>query len=80
MGSVGLAAWIAKIVFVSLLIVGGVSGELRARGIAVFLILGALAWIGLLYVPRGADFVTSALAVIDIAMVLVIYKGDLRIT
>ena len=80
MGSVGAAAWIAKLVFVGLLIVGGVSGELRARGIAVFLILGALAWIGVPYLPRGADFAASALAVIDIVLVLVIYKGDLRIT
>ena len=80
MGSVGAAAWIAQIVYVALLIVGGVSGELGARGIAIFLVLGARVLIGLPYVPRGADFVTSALAIIDIVLVLVIYKGDLRIT
>jgi hypothetical protein len=29
---------------------------------------------------RGADFVTPALALIDVALVLVIYKGDIQIT
>jgi hypothetical protein len=80
MGSVGLAAWIAKLAFVGLLIAGIASGELRARGIALFLTLGALAWFGLPYLPRGADFVTSALAIIDVALVFVVYRGDLRIT
>ena len=79
MGSAGIAAWIAKLAFIWLLIAGIVSGELRAKGIAAFLALGALAWLGLPYVPRGADFVTAALAFIDVALVFVVYKGDIRI-
>ena len=80
MGSAGIAAWIARLAFVGLLLVGWTRGELRAKSAAVFLALGVAAWIGLPYLPRGADFVTPALAVIDIALVFVVYKGDVRIT
>ena len=79
MGSISIAAWIAKLAFVGLLIIGWTSGELRAKGTVVFLALGAAAWIGLPYLPRGSDFVTPALAIIDMALVFVVYKGDVRI-
>jgi hypothetical protein len=42
MGSVGIAAWIAKLLFLGLMIAGIVTGQLRARAIVVFLVLGAL--------------------------------------
>jgi hypothetical protein len=77
-GSVGIAAWIAKLAFVGLLIIGWTSGELRRKGTAVFVALGVAAWIGLPYLPRGGDFVTSAMALIDVALVFVVYKGDVR--
>ena len=80
MGSVGIAAWVAKIAFVALLIWGAASGELRPKSIAVFLVLGVAAWIGLPYAPRGSDFVTSALALIDIALVFAVFKRDIRLT
>ena len=76
----GITALIAKLAFVGLLIAGIVSGELRRKGIAIFVALGVFAWFGLPSLPRGADFVTPALAVIDVAMVFVVYKGDIRIT
>jgi hypothetical protein len=76
----GIASAIAKLAFIGLLIAGIVSGELRTKGIAIFLVLGVLAWFGLPQVPRGADLVTPALALIDVALVFVVYKGDLRIT
>ena len=79
MGSVGIAAWLAKLLFLGLMTAGMVIGGLRARTTVVFLVLGAFAWIGLPRLPRGADFVTSALALVDIALVLVVYKGDVRI-
>jgi hypothetical protein len=47
MGSVGIAAWIAKLLFLGLMIAGIVTGQLRARAIVVFLVLGAFAWVGL---------------------------------
>ena len=80
MGSIGIAAWIAKLAYVGLLIIGWTSGELRLKGTAVLLALGVAAWIGLPYLARGSDFVTSAMALIDIALVFVVYKGDVRLT
>ena len=76
----GIAALVAKLAFVGLLIAGIASGELRKKGIAIFVALGALAWLGLPALPRGADFVTPALAAIDVALVFVVYKGDIRLT
>ena len=79
-GSAAVAAWIAKIAFVALLAWGAASGELRPRGVAIFLLLGILAWFGLPYLAGGANFVTTAIAVIDIALVFVVIKGDIRLT
>jgi hypothetical protein len=76
---VGIASAIAKLAYLGLVIAGIVSGELRTTRLAIFLAVGALAWFGLPYLPRGADFVTPALAIIDIALVFAIYKGDVRI-
>jgi hypothetical protein len=76
----GIAALIAKLAFVGLLIAGIVSGELRRKRLAILVGLGLLAWLGLPSLPRGADFVTPTLAIIDVALVFVVYKGDIRIT
>lgn len=76
----GVASAIAKLAFLGLLIAGIVSGELRTTRLAIFLAVGGLAWFALPYLPRGADFVTPALAIIDVALVFAIYKGDVRIT
>jgi hypothetical protein len=46
----------------------------------VFVLLGLSVWIGLPRLPNGGDFVTSALAVLDIALVLIVFKEDVRIT
>ena len=79
--SVGIAAFIARIAFPALLVVGWVRGDLGPRTTAVFVVLGLAAWIALpRLVPNGDAFVTSALAVLDIALVFVIFKGDVRIT
>ncbi|HEY6508831.1 MAG TPA: hypothetical protein VIY56_12515 [Vicinamibacterales bacterium] len=80
MGSALVGGWVARIVFLALLVIGGTSGELGLRGIASFLVLGAAVWMGLPYLPRGADFVTPAIAVIDLVLVLLVFKGDIRIT
>jgi hypothetical protein len=80
MGFIGFGGWFATTIFLGLLVFGIVTGELRARGAAVFLTLGALAWFGLPYLPYGALLVTSALALIDVALVFVVFKGDVRLT
>jgi hypothetical protein len=45
----------------------------------LFVALAALAWLGLPRFQDGANFVTVAVAMIDIGLVLVVFKGDLRI-
>jgi len=80
-GSVGIAAWIAALAFPILLIWGFLSDELGPKALVVFVLLGAAARFGLPAVsPGGGYLVTSALAVLDIVLVLLIFKRDIRIT
>jgi hypothetical protein len=79
MGSVGIAAWIAVLAFPTILVWGWFSGELGPKGTAVFAVLAAAVWFGLPQVPNGENLKTSGLAVIDIALVLAVFKRDVRI-
>jgi hypothetical protein len=80
-GSVGLAAVLVRALFPALLVFGWVRGELAPRASAAFMCLGALAWLGLpRLLPGQGDLVTTALAILDIALVLKVFKGDVRIT
>ena len=80
MGSVGLAAWIALLLFPALLIIGALRGDLGRTAIAVFVCVGTFVWMVL---PRmtsaGANYVTPALAILDIALVFLVFKGDVRL-
>lgn len=78
-GSAGIAAWIAQIAFWALIIVGLASGELGFKRIAIFLLLWIAGYIGLQFVSFGELFLTSYVAVLDVALVLSIFKGDVRI-
>ena len=81
MGSVGVAAWIARLAFPTLLLFGWRRGALGPKSTAVFALLGLVVWIGLpRMMPNGGLFVTSALAVLDIGLVFAVFKGDVRIT
>jgi hypothetical protein len=79
MGSVGVAAWIARLAFPALLVGGWLSGELGPKTTMIFALLGVAVWFGLPQLPGGENFVTSALAVIDIVLVLAVFRGDVRI-
>jgi hypothetical protein len=79
MGSVGIAAVIAKLAFVALLAFGIARGELGYRAAALFAVTGTVIWIGLPNIPGAEQFVTSALAVVDIALVFAVFKGDVRL-
>lgn len=80
MGSVSVGAWIAQLALPVLLLVGWMRDELGPKGAGVCLALAAAAWFGLpRLIPNGEWFVTPALALLDIALVLVVFKGDLRI-
>jgi hypothetical protein len=79
MGSIAVAGWLARVGFVALIAVGIWSGELRRTAAIIFVAAGLAAWIGLPRIENGALFVTPVLAVLDIALVLLIFKGDVRI-
>lgn len=79
--SVAIAAWIARLAFPLLLVAGWIRGELGPRSTTLFVLLGIAIWIGLpRLITNGENFITSALAVLDIVLVFMIFKGDVRIT
>jgi len=82
MGSPAVAAWVAYIAFWLLLVYGGILGELRGRGLVVFVALWLAGLFGLRkvpYEPVHAMF-SSFVAILDIALVFAIFKGDVRLT
>jgi len=82
-GSPLVAAWIAYLSFWGLLIYGWLVGELTAKSLAVFLVLWVAGRIGLPYVPYAppvAAMFSSFVAILDIALVFKIFKGDVRLT
>ena len=79
MGSISVAAWFARVAFVALLAIGLWSGELRRGAAIAFVAMGLAVWVLLPRLEDGALFVTPVLAVLDIALVLAIFKRDIRI-
>ena len=79
MGSVGIAAWIAMLAFPTILVWGWFSGELGPKATAIVAVIVAAVWFGLPQVPNGEHFRTSGLAIVDIALVLAVFKRDVRI-
>lgn len=75
-----IAALIAHVAFWCLLVYGWASHDLGPRGILVFLFLWALGLFGLPYVPYGAGLFSSFVAVLDIVLVFLVLKQDVRIT
>jgi hypothetical protein len=80
MGSAAIASWIAHVAFWILLLYGWWWDKLGARRFVVFLCLWVMAFFGLPYLPLGAALFSSFVAVLDIALVLVIFEGDVPLT
>lgn len=78
--SAGLAALIAHVGFWLLLAYGWFWEEVGPRGIAVFLLLWAGGMFVLWLVPYGDAMFSSYVAVLDVALVFLIFKGDVRLT
>jgi hypothetical protein len=76
-----IGAWIAQIAFWILMGIGISYNALSKRAAAMFMALWLAGYMGL---PRIAwwigPMVTSYVAVLDIALVFLIFKGDVRIT
>ncbi len=79
-GSSFVAGWIAQIVFWALVLLGVGSGELGIRGAAIFVTVWLAAYIGLPFVSFGSLFLTPSVAVLDVVLVFVIFKGDVRLS
>ena len=78
--SAGLAAWFAHLGFWALLLYGWAWDELAPKGITVFLCLWIAGYVGLPYLPLGATMFSSYVAVLDVALVFLIFKGDVRLS
>jgi hypothetical protein len=79
MSSPAVAALIGFWSFWILLAYGYAVGELSPRQIAVFLLLWIGGRIGLGYLPAAGLF-SPYVAILDIALVFVIFKGDVRLS
>ena len=76
-----IGAMVAHAAFWVLLIIGSASGTLKNLWAAVFVLLWGTGYIVL---PRIAwwtgPLVTSWVAILDIALVFIVFKGDVRLT
>lgn len=79
MSSAGLASLVAHAAFWLLLIAGWLTEDLSARAAVIY----AIVWLAGLflrsYVPYGDALFSPAVAILDIALVLTIFKGDVRL-
>lgn len=82
MGSIAVAAYIAHWAFWVLLVYGFAVGELTVKRVALFLMLWVVGRIALAYIPwePAHALFSSYVAILDIALVFVIFKGDVRLT
>ncbi len=80
-GSPVVAAFIAHFMFWGLLLYGLACGELGSRHAGVFLLLWLAGRVALPYVPYQPihAMFSSFVAVLDIALVFTIFKGDVRL-
>ena len=75
-----VAALIAHVTFWFLLAYGLGWQEIRGRGLAVFLCLWVIGYFAVDFIPYGAVPFSSWVAILDIALVFMIFKGDLPLT
>jgi hypothetical protein len=69
--------WIAHIAFVVLVVLGGAFGELGPRALAVTLAIWCAVFVTARYVPVFPA--STIVAVLDIVLVFVIFKGDVKL-
>ncbi len=75
-----IATLMAHVVFWAILAVGVGTSEIGLKTAAIFLCLWAIGWFGLPYLSSFAGlFLTPYIAVLDIVLALVVFKGDVRL-
>jgi hypothetical protein len=77
LGSASIAGWIAQITFVVVLLVGW--EDLGLKGRILFIGLWLAGRIGLAYLSYGAALFTPYVALLDIVLVFVVFKGDVQL-
>ena len=79
-GSIGVAVWIAQIAFWVLIAMGIAYGDLSTKAAAAFVAFWLVGYLG---IPRigwwAGSLVLSWVAVLDIALVFTVFKGDVRV-
>jgi hypothetical protein len=76
----GLAALIAHVSFWVLLPYGWFFEEIGPPGLVVFLALWLAGYFGLPLIPFAALVFPSWVAILDVALVFIIFKGDVRLS
>jgi hypothetical protein len=79
MGSSAAAALIAQVAFWLLLAFGWLTDEVRLRSGTIFLMLWLIGFLTFRYLVDAALF-SSYVAVLDVALVFLVFKGDVRLT
>jgi len=74
-----VAGWIAHVAFRTLLFLGIARSELRWVGSGVFLALWIAGFVGARSFEAGGLFFVPYVAVLDIALVFAVVKGDVRV-
>ena len=80
MGAAAIGGALAQLAFWILVAWGYFSGEICLRGVAIAIGLWLVGNFGLPHVAYGAPLITTYVAVLDIALVFLIVKGDVRLT
>jgi hypothetical protein len=80
MGSVAAAAWISHIAFLVLIVCGYLTESLSVRASIVFGLLWLVPRIALGFMPSAAPFFSPYVAVLDIVLVFLLFRGDVRLT
>ena len=78
-GSIGIAFWIAHGAFWLLIILAAVV-EQRVRLAAIFVALWAVGYVGSAWLLFASAWFLTYVAALDIALVLFVFKGDVRLT
>jgi hypothetical protein len=80
MGTVSILPWIAHPLFWVLLLAGWLTSELSVTGLLTFIALWLAGFYGLPHLlPGGFLLVPSYVAILDIVLVFVVLKGDVRL-
>ncbi len=80
MGTLSILPWIAHPVYWALVFAGWTTGEFGPARVLIFI---ALWFAGLIVIPRllpaGFLLFPSYIAILDVALVLMVFKGDVRL-